>query len=191
MNNNKSKYGKDIIMITVIVLLACISIVCLILFLINGETIMSHEPDEDAVVDRLSCESNKVAYPLFDSSGAIDKNLRINATFNRKALDSISIIYRLDYNSEEEIINSEAINHAKINLSFQESGLTADYLSATYGKLEKSLQFSLYGKGDDLNSKTLRYFMLDKLNDKSYTSERVAELYNKLGLNCELTKQQD
>ena len=74
-----------------------------------------------------------------------------------------------------------------MNLSFYDDGMEADDLEAKYSFLGNSLQMTLYAKKDDLNQKSLRYFMLLNIyNVDSLTKEKMAKTYNEKGLDCEI-----
>jgi hypothetical protein len=165
------------------------AIVAFVLFLLNGQTIITGEYEGQKIVETLVCESKVTAYPIFKYDNASSKDLKINAAFDNDKIETISLIYRLNYTDKEEINFSEARNHSAMNQSFNSDGLQADALSAKYGVLNDGLQLSIYAKGEDINSKTLKYFMANSItNMKDLTKEKLAKIYNAVGLDCKIRK---
>lgn len=169
------------------VLLVCLAIVCIVGILIQGGTEVKGAYYGLETKEALACESDLVAYSLFDYDNSDSKNLRINATFVNDSLNSISLLYRLNYSSIEDIRISEAVNHAKVNEEFSKDEMSADSLDATYGIISDGLQFSIFTKSDSIKNEVLSYFMLDNVGSvKNLNKEKMAKIYTNMGLNCEI-----
>ena len=160
-----------------------------ILFLQNGETVVTGEFDKPEKRESLTCEADNIPYSVFDYDSAKEKNLKINITFSDNSLDSVSLVYWLKYDDEEELEYSEARNHAVMNQKFDKDGMAPDSLSAKYSVIDGGIQFSIFASGSDINNKSLRYFLLDRVIDiKSITLEKLAKIYNEAGLNCDMKR---
>lgn len=183
MNNNKT--GMSVWLVVVGILCACIAVVCLVIFLLHGETTTTGGYNEGGAQESLTCTSNEVPYPLFEYDESTGKKMEITALFKDGDLDSISLVYKLDYEDEEKVKKSEAINHVALNNSFHDNGLEADALNATYSKLSDGMQLSLYAEGSNLNAKTLKYFLLKNMFNKPYSRDKITKTYTSQGLNCE------
>ena len=113
--------------------------------------------------------------------------MKITATFNDGEMSSIALTYKLNYDTAEEIKKSESSNHGALNTLSQDEGLGPDAYEATYSKLKDGLQLSLYATGSEIDSRALKYFMLDSLTSTSYSQEKVAQAYASQGLKCEIS----
>lgn len=190
MDNPKKKQNLTVILVIVGIALVCTAVVCLLLFLMQGETTITENDDGEQTAEKIICKSQEVSYPLFDYDNSDSKSMEVTATFRDDKLDSISLIYRLYYSDAKQIESSESINHAALNISSQGAGLGPDAYNAKYSKLKDSLQLSLYAEKDDINNKALPYFMLTKINVAPYTQDKVAKAYANQGFDCESYKQQ-
>lgn len=168
--------------------LICVAAVCFIIFFLHGGTTVIENGSEDTTQERLICKSTTTAYPLFTYDNSNSKTMDITATFNNDELKSISLIYKLYYNDAELIAKSESVNHGALNTLSQNEGLGPDAFDAKFGKLKDSLQLSLYAAGSDINEKALKYFMLDSLNSKPYTQDKLMKVYTGQGFSCEAQK---
>ncbi|MBQ2695118.1 hypothetical protein IJG04_00555, partial [Candidatus Saccharibacteria bacterium] len=175
MENNNKKRDKNTWLIVVSILLVCIAVVCLILFLTQGQTTVTGGYDGLEAQEHLVCESKTTTYPLFSYDNSTSKSMKITATFRDDDLNSISLTYKLNYDDAEEIKKSEATNHGALNTTSQDEGLGPDAYEATYSKLKDGLQLSLYATGSEIDSRALKYFMLDSLTSTSYSQEKVAQ----------------
>ena len=160
-----------------------------VMFLQNGETVVTGDFGKQEKRESLACEKKNIPYSVFDYDNAKEKELKINVTFIDNSFDSISLMYWLKYDDEEELKYSEARNHAVMNQKFDEDGMAPDSLDAKYGILNGSVQFSIFASGDDVDKKVLKYFLLDKVTDvKTVTLEKMAKIYNEIGLNCDIKR---
>ena len=144
--------------------------VCLILlavalffgFFLQGDTRIDNLTDEHIFSDSLSCGSEDVNYPYFIYDNSRKKEIKINVVFANDRLDTISLVYKLYYNSADDIKASETTNHAEMNKSFASHGLGADAFGANYSILSDAMQMALYAEGRQLNSILAKYFFLDE-----------------------------
>ena len=187
LENTKKAHWSKTALVAVSFILIVVAVVSLLLFLMHGETTVTGAYEGTEVQENLVCESKITAYPLFSYDHSSSKTLSVNAIFKAHKLTSISLLYKLNYNSQEEIEKSEAVNHGALNLLSQGEGLGPDAFAAKYSKLKDGMQLSLYASGSDINEKALKYFMLSDLTTP-YTQEKVAKVYAGQGLNCEIKK---
>lgn len=170
-------------------ILVFVAIFGFILFLQNGETVVTGEFDKPEKRESLACEAKNIPYSVFDYDNAKEKSLKISITFSDNSFDSASLIYWLEYDDEEELEYSEARNHAVMNQKFDADGMSPDSLNAKYSVIDSGMQFSIFVSGDDINNKILKYFLLDKVIDsKAITLEKIAKIYNEAGLNCDIKR---
>lgn len=165
--------------------LICIAVVCFIIFFLHGGTTVIENGGGDTTQERLVCKSTSTAYPLFTYDNSNGKSMEISATFKDKELETISLIYKLFYDDTKLINESESFNHAALNTLSQDEGLGPDAFDAKFSKLKDSLQLSLYVNSSNINNKSLKYFMLDSLNNKPYTQDMLSKAYTKQGFTCE------
>ena len=157
------------------------------IFALKGKTTITGEFEGNKKLETLVCQADGRDYPVFNFDNSSSKSLKINAVFNNDELESISLYYKLNYANEELARKSESVNHAAMNLSFYDDEMKTDDLNAKYSFVDNSFQMSIYAKKDELNEKSLRYFMLYNIYEvKSLTKEKMAKIYNEAGLNCEI-----
>lgn len=153
--------------------------------LLNGNTTIVGGFDTSKTLDTLVCSSEVTAYPIFDFDYSASKSLRINIVFDEDSIDSISLMYKLNYADAETMTKSGAHNHAAMNLSFYDVGMKTDDLNAKYSFVDNSFQMSIYAKKNELTQKSLKYFLLDDLYDITILDkDTIANTYNNKGLGC-------
>lgn len=180
----KNSNNKGLWLLIAGIILICIAVVCIVLFLIKGQTTVTSSTDS-TTTEHLSCESHTTPYPLFEYDESDSKSLKVNATFENDSLSSISLIYKLTYQDEDKLKLSEAKNHYALNHISQGEGLGPDAYNAKYSKGQDSIQLSLYANKSEIESKTLKYFMLNKLTSTPYTQNQIIKAYAAQGLKCE------
>ena len=156
---NTRKIINIFIIIAIIGVLACC--VVAIILRMNGSTTIVKSDEADLSSETLTCESSSILYPIFSYDNSRTKKLIIISNFYGGKLNAISLEYTLYYDSADLITASEAHNHASMNKSFANSGLNPDSFSVNYAKMNDSLRTTLYVEGSDLNSASLKYFMIE------------------------------
>ncbi len=165
------------LLLTAIVLILC--------FFLQGETKVTDDGGTVESSKSLACEVEGAQYPFFDYDNSTKKTTKINAVFNGDKLDTISLIHELYYNSSDEIVRSEAENHATLNLKTQGEGLGPDAFGANYAKLADRLKFSMYAKAEKLKYETVKYFELDWVESGTYNLPTMEKIYTEKGFDCE------
>ena len=186
MDKDKKRSINTWLIITSIAFI-CVAVVCLILFLTQGQTTVTGGYSGLEAQEHLVCESKTTTYPLFSYDNSNGKSMKITATFNDGEMSSIALTYKLNYDTAEEIKKSESSNHGALNTLSQDEGLGPDAYEATYSKLKDGLQLSLYATGSEIDRRSLKYFMLDSLTSTPYSQEKIAQAYANQGLKCEIS----
>ena len=165
--------------------LIVVAIVLLILFFVNGQTSVTGEyPDPETTIST-TCTSGTINYPFFSLNEAVKKELNIKIVSSGDKISTVSLAYRLYYNSEEAIINSRDVNHFAVNKAFEMVNMEADSLGATYSKLTDNFRFNLFAQAVKLNDTTKKFFLLDDVEDKDgFSYEEAKKAYIKLGFEC-------
>ena len=184
MNNKSQKLNAWPIVAGII--LICAAAVCLLACFMQDKLTITGDYVGTIKAEQLVCESEVTLYPLFNYDNSVSKSIKINASFESNELSSISLIYKLNYNSTEEISKSEAINHGALNTLSQNEGLGPDAYGAKYSKLGDGLQLSLYAVKNDIDDRALKYFMLENIDSTSYSQEKIAVAYTNKGLKCKI-----
>lgn len=185
MEENSSKKSSPNWLTIISPVLIFVALLAILLFFLNGETTMTGEFEGQKNPETLFCESNETAYSIFAFDESDSKSLKVNAVFEDEKLNSISLIYKLNYSDKDTLSFSEARNHAEVNEHFKADGMNPDSLSAKYGIMSDGMQFSIYAKDDDISNTTLKYFMIiNNTSTDQLTKEKLSKLYNKVGLNC-------
>ncbi len=177
----KSKTNWPATIGTSLLLTAIVLIIC---FFLQGETKVTNNDVAVEASKSLACEAEGVQYPFFKYDNATKKTTKVNAIFNGDKLDTISLIQELYYNSSDEIVASEAENHAVLNLKTQGEGLGPDAFGANYAKLSDRLKFSMYAKAEQLKYETVKYFELDWVESGTYNLPTMEKIYTEKGFNC-------
>lgn len=180
----KNRRGKTNWPATIGTTLLLTAIVLIICFFLQGETKVTNNDVAVEASKSLACEVEGVQYPFFDYDNSTKKTTKINAIFNGDKLDTISLIQELYYNSSDEIVRSEAENHAALNLKTQGEGLGPDAFGANYAKLSDRLKFSMYAKAEQLKYETVKYFELDWVESGTYNLPTMEKIYTEKGFDC-------
>lgn len=165
--------------------LVVVAIVLLILFFTRGETTTSGDFPDDEPTISTTCTSKIVNYPFFTTEGAKKKEMDIKVVANKDKIGTISLVYKLYFDSEDERKANRDRNHYDMNMRFSEDKMEADSLGATYSMLSDSFKFTLFADASDLNNTTMKYFMLEDLkNNGGYPYASVKKTYQSKGFNC-------
>lgn len=175
--------------IVAIVLVVTIVVTICILKMMGNTTTSGGFPDPETTKS-LSCTSKDFDYKFFTVDGSKKKETTMRATFNDDKLHVISFIYDLYYNSKEEIVHSEAYNHAAMNISFSKSGLQPDAFGAIYKQLVSDtenmlLSTSMTAYADQIGDSGAKYFLLEDL-EGNFTLDKVRQTYRNAGFTCEV-----
>lgn len=152
----------------------------------NGETKTSGQNPDSIRGQSLHCESPTMPYPFYSYDESKSKNLKIVTNFYDDVINSIYLVYTLYYDSPQQIIASEANNHADMNISFGKNGLEPDAYNAHYSTIENALKMSLYAKESNINQIAAKYFMID-LQGQTFLPTNLNEYeenYEKQGFVC-------
>lgn len=181
-NKTKKHIGSEVF-VAIGMFLVIVAVVLLLAFFLRGQTTVSGEnPDVKSTIS-LNCVSNDYKYDFFPYDNSDNKNLKIDIIFENEKVSSASLVYMLYYQNAENITESDAENHASMNINFSKDGLEADALNANFSKLSDGLKMSLYANIEDINDVTSKYFLLDYF-DKGYTIKNIQRIYESKGLIC-------
>lgn len=178
------------LIITILSIAVVALIVIALILAMRGETKTIGDYPEDVEGESLVCESHSIKYPFFANNDGRSRHLKIVANFYDKELSALLLTYTLFYDDESQITDSEAQNHASMNISFAENGLSADAFSINYSKMSDSLKTILYVNRVDFNTTSARYFMIDVKEKKDLpdTIKEFNKTYNSQGFSCSITK---
>lgn len=179
----KIKSKSNTIIIICAALVSIIAVVCIILFLTKGSTVVSGSYPENQKSVSLRCSADGFGYPFFRYDESNSKNTKIYVIFYENAVDSISINHTLYYDNIEESTGSEAQNHASMGIHFAEDGLGADPFSAHYSKQQDKMSMTLYAKAQELNNVSSKYFLIKDISVGSSIDEYM-EMYKVQGFSC-------
>ena len=173
------------------VILGVVIIVIIFLILMKGTTTESGGYPSPESTKSLSCKSETFIYPIYRYDYSTKKETVITATFESDYLSRISLTYTLYYPTEDQIITSEAENHAAMNISFSNAGLGPDSYGANYRQLlsDKSamaLAMTMTTLADNIRDVGAKYFMLNEIENKDYTLNDVRTTYRNAGFKCEV-----
>lgn len=181
-NKTKKRIGSEVF-VAAGMFLVIVAVVLLLAFFLRGQTTVSGEnPDVKSTIS-LNCVSNDYKYDFFPYDNSDNKNLKIDIIFENEKASSASLVYMLYYQNAENITESDAENHASMNINFSKDGLEADALNANFSKLSDGLKMSLYANIEDINDVTSKYFLLDYF-DRGYTIKNIQRIYESKGLIC-------
>ena len=181
-NKTKKRIGSEVF-VAIGMFLVIVAVVLLLAFFLRGQTTVSGEnPDVKSTIS-LNCVSDDYKYDFFPYDNSDNKNLKIDIIFENEKVSSASLVYMLYYQNAENITESDAENHASMNINFSKDGLEADALNANFSKLSDGLKMSLYANIEDINDVTSKYFLLDYF-DKGYTIKNIQRVYESKGLIC-------
>lgn len=183
--DNKRKTSKWLVPTGLVLIF--VAIIMMLVFLLKGQTTIIGEYDGQKNTETLVCESNDLAYSFFAFDGSDSKSLKINAIFNESTIQSISLVYKLNYHDGDTQYYSESRNHSEMNQYFSKDGMKPDSMNAKYSAINNALQFSIFVDRNDITSKTIKYYMLNNVyNVEKLSIKEAAEYYNKKGLGCKI-----
>ena len=170
-----------------VIIFLLVMIVVFLLIKMAGDTTTSGGFPGNESTKSLTCESNKYTYSFFTYDHSTRKESTFTATFKNDRLSNISFMYLLYYQTDEQVTESEAVNHAAMNISFSNSGLGADMFNATYAKMvtnDKVMKMSLFANVTDINDVTSKYWLLESIKNKDYSLNDIQSVYRKAGFDC-------
>ena len=180
------------------IILILVSIVSILCFAMNGQTTYSDQQVSTTTTKSMTCSTSIANYPIFKYDGSTRKSMEIVTIFDSNdKLNKISLVYELYYPDNDKIEQSEAENHAAMNIDFGQNGLEADSLNATYSKLKDRFKISLTADANEISPTTAKYFLLDTSEQDSnkqwetgggYTQSTIQKIYASKGLKCTSSK---
>lgn len=172
-------------------LLALAIIIIVIIWLLHGKTTTTGQYPENVRNESLSCIDTAKKY---DPAGPIDsdtKSLKINAIFRgSETLKEISLVYTLEYASEKEAYEHEAISHAHFNKSLGASSYPISKFSNKYARYDNKLIISLTANLNEIDSVSAPYFLISLDEDREVAVKSIDEyqsMYEAQGFICENT----
>lgn len=181
---SKKIIGKNwLILIGVIMVVA--AIVLLLWFLLKGETKITGNWTGTTTTESLSCTVQNVEYNFFKSDSSLSNTTKINVIFSNGKADSISLVRKATY-EDAKIAKSQSDAHiADMNFSFADSGMEPFALNAAYDANGNTDQMSLYVTANEINNASIKYFMLNILQQNIDDYE---DKYTSQGFICEIVK---
>lgn len=166
-------------------------IVLIMLWLLRGKTTTSGQYPENIKNNSLLCSSKNIKYPKITKIDSDNKELKINTIFNgTETLKSISIIYTLQYASEQEAYAAEVSSNIEFVDKLASIGFNSSKFSNKFSRYVDKLIVSLTMKPNELEETTADYAMLnmkDIEQIKAYSLNDYQEYYESLGFICENT----
>ena len=101
--------NKKTWLVAVGILLILISVISIILFLLNGQTIVTGQNGGITKSASLTCEGSNISYRFLSYDDTKSKNAKITASFNDDRLNAISFAYTLYYDNPRTIESSKTI----------------------------------------------------------------------------------
>lgn len=166
-------------------------VVLIILWLLHGKTTTSGQYPENVKNNSLLCSSNSIKYPKITTIDSDNKELKIDAIFNgAETLKNISIVYTLQYTSEQEAYAAEVSSNIEFVNKLASIGFNSSKFSNKFSRYVDKLIISLTMKPDELEETTVDYVMLDTKDAeriKTYGLKDYQEYYESLGFVCKNT----
>lgn len=184
MRERRLNKGTELAVIGIV--LMSVAFILILSFFMQGET----KTNGNWTIEQtgfLSCEASGINYPFFRYDSSHRKSIKINSTSDDENIKTISLMYVLEYNNEKSIVDSENLNHIAMNENFAKDGLGFDALGLKFSKFSNGLQMSLFINANQIDDKTAKYFMLDKMGD--ITSTKMQESYEAQGFICQRKNQ--
>lgn len=168
-----------------LVLVVILCLVVVITLMLRGKTTTSGQHPEDVKDDTLSCFATGKEYPFFRIKSGRGSETKIEAIFHLGELKTISLQQTLFYDSVDEIIASEAHNHAAMNIKFGELGLKADAFTARYARYDDKMIMTLFSKGEEFDEVAEKFFFADFENGgKDKTRDGFERNFENQGFVC-------
>lgn len=164
-------------------------VILVILFLLSGRITINTGADS-STVKSVTCEGEGLMYPFFTYDNAKSKSTKIVASMNNNdKLDSINLVYRMEYDNPKQVSESNAVNHVDISKQFAFDSLEYDSFNARFSDLNNVMQMTLYAENRELNGITAKYFLID--GTSVFTINELTKAYNGLGLDCKVYNKRD
>ncbi len=179
--NKGRRFGRSIYYLAALIF-AIILVILVSIFLFSGDVSVNNNDGFSEKTQSLTCEKNNALYPFLagiDDEGTI----KINVVFDKKTLDTISLVYKIYYDDKAQIERSEVQSRILMNENFNNDNLGTEALGSVFSALKDAMQLSLQANSDEINSITAKYFLLDGLNGM-YSRKVVMEHYINEGFDC-------
>ena len=176
-----NKQNREWIHVLIGIIRIIITVVSVVLFLLQGST-KTVSTGEVEIAESVTCNGEGIFYPIFKYDNSESKSIKINAMFDGDKFETISLVYKLNYNNSEQIKQSTTENHIAMNKSFDADSLSADSFDTHFSNLADAAQMTLYAEAKELNGVTAKYFLLDGVTN--YTKDTMTKKYNSQGLDC-------
>lgn len=187
MNRTKIK-SANLWSIIAGILLITTSMVLLVWFMARGETAIDNGTAEVYRSKTLTCKIDNYRYPFFTHDESIEKSLEVDFIFGEKDIQAVALKYILKYKNADDVRQSEAKNHAAMNISFSNDKINTDALSTSYSKQNDKLITTLYADNSNLDKKTKKYFLINDESDAKMPIDFYEKNYTTKGFKCEKTE---
>lgn len=166
------------------IIFVVVIIVLVIIFLLRGEVSVSKPETDTYAASAIACDGEGIAYPFFAYDSSTSKDIKVNMVFRDDELETISLTYKIYYDSENVIDQSATDNSIAMKRHFNQDGLGMDALGMKFSRLTDATQMTLYTGAGVLNGIAKKYFLIDD-DMANYDKNSLYELYVKKGLKCE------
>lgn len=171
------------------ILILVVGIILLVVFIIwllmKGEVKTTGNYPDDVTPETLKCVGKNIPYFIYKKTDSPNTEIDINAIFTGGKINSISLVHRSKHNDADAADMAMRKITGDMNYSFADSGLKQFALNATYTVDDKVAQMALYATSNDLDDKSIKYFMLDNLPENLTGYKRG---YISQGFTCEVTR---
>ena len=182
------KIRKLLLLLTIVAI-----IVLIIIWFLRGKTTISGNYPENVKNEALTCISNDIIPEKLASANSNEKELRINAIFSGDSkLKNISLIYTVNYSSEENAYGAEAKTHAELNHALNASGYNSQKFNNKFARYGEKLIISLYATQTESDEIAAQYFMITLDGNHKVSVENISDYkqnYENQGFKCESTEE--
>ena len=166
-------------------------VIIIVLWLLRGKTTTTGQYPENVKNESLVCASTELTPSKLSYIDSDNKEIKVSAIFHGASeLKTMSLVYKLEYDSSDSAYAAEAKGHAKFNESLYASGYTVDKFSNKFARYGGTLSISLHILKNEIDEISAPYFMINVDEDKKVTLRTISDYqqnYEAQGFTCNST----
>ena len=188
MANSVKKTRRQLVVDIIIVLLIAALIIILIVILNSGKETVTTTTTEQDEKEVLICKNHDDEKSFFKSSykpSTVGHELRIIVSNNK--LETITMTYTGTYDDPATAERARALMHADHNILLGSNNISEDVFSSLFNSEGNVVRIELFGKANDINSVTSRFFYIDTsefYKVKNMSSSGLKTTFENKGFSC-------
>ena len=169
--------------LTIVILIAIVSVVMTLPFIIRGNTVTVGSNPNPESSDAVTCDSDVIEYPYLNTlEGELGHKLSVRMTFVKGKLDMLWLYYNIDYEDEEKATAAFNELQASYNILLASVGLErSSAIDAKFIRNGNSVGLGVFTQNAEIDA--VKPFVMIGGGDLNSKSDYIAN-YKNIGLVC-------